>query len=508
MAKSRVTMGSNTKNCSLAGKPEMLDHWRQWEGAIDCGFTGKIWSAAELHDLTRGMVNRLIQVGLREGDIVALLLSNTAAFPVALLTLLETGCNPLLIWVATQEVEFNRILADFGIQWAVHDFIEGLSNLPKTGYREIEKIHIGKVGISILSTSELGRGPALDLPAAGVVLHPTSGTYGESKYCIRNQRVAVAEGRNYVDTIGFYRDIRFRVTTPLSHAFAYGFGLVSSILTDGILVLDHVFNPKKVLRREKEQPSDILAIVPPMAKPLIQLGNLDPSPRMAKTVFYAGAACDPIVAEEFQKTFSTVLFSIYGTTETGAISTSYSDSGKLTGVGRPLQNTDVMIQNFPQYSDLGDQVGEICVKSTALMQGYIRDYSNPAVIDYWPTGDIGFLDDAGNITIVGRVKDIINLGGMKVNPAEVENVLISHPLVADAAVYPGLRDDNTEYVQAAVRVESVDTGADELRSYCLHLLDAFKVPTLFNIVDEIPRSSSGKCLKIFCPGFPKRFIRQ
>jgi long-chain acyl-CoA synthetase len=491
----------------LTGTAEIVSHWSRWEGAIECAYTGRTWSAKELRHLCALVTEKLFQAGLREGDSVALVLSNTVAFPVTLISLLELAGNPFLVYAAAQEAEVSRVVREFGIPWAVHDFVEGVSRLSKEAYRNAARISVGGVSVSILSTTEPARHRAFPLPAHGVVLHPTSGTYGRSEYCVRNQEVAVAEGRNYVDTIDLYRGCRIIVTTPLSHAFAYGFGLISSILSDSTLVLDTAFNPKRILRREKEEPSDILAIVPPMAKTLVHIGGSDPSRRMAKAVFYAGAPCDDELARQLETTFDTKLFAVYGTTETGAITSSYrGDVQKLPAVGMPLKNVEVEIRNRGRYAGLGDGVGEIYVKSTSMMQGYVKDMSKAEPIDYWSTGDIGFADEHGNVTIVGRIKDVINLGGMKVDPFEVEKTLLAHPGVKDAAVYPGVKRGGDEFVQAAIQTQEGGIHLPELRTHCLKLLTAYKVPGVFHVVDEIPRTPSGKCLKMRCPGFPERLV--
>ena len=101
---------------------------------------------------------------------------------------------------------------------------------------------------------------------------------------------------------------------------------------------------------------------------------------------------------------------------------------------------------------IGEGVGEVLVKASSMMQGYLRDLPDLQPIDTWPTGDLGVFDGEQSLSLVGRIKDIINLGGMKVDPAEVEHVLLAHACVADAAVYPGFRPNGDEFVQAAVKV--------------------------------------------------------
>jgi len=198
------------------------------------------------------------------------------------------------------------------------------------------------------------------------------------------------------------------------------------------------------------------------------------------------------------------IFAILGSTETGGITTSYTRGNQQSGVGCALHDVSIGIANQDRYQELGDGVGELRVRSTSMMQGYLPALAPVHPSDYFPTGDIGFVDGDGALTLVGRTRDIINIGGMKVDPSEVEAVLLAHPMVDDAATYLGLREDGTEFVQAAIVGEK--TGIDSVRAHCVDQLDRHKVPTAIHIVTEIPRTPSGKILKGNCPGYPKQTL--
>lgn len=489
----------------LSGSPLLLRCWQEWDGAVDCGWTERHWSAKELRQQSDSVARTLAELGIQPEERVGLMVSNTAAFPILLAALLEAECNPVLLHVGSKKAEVRHLVAEYGITRLLHDFLDSTSHLDRDGFSVEDAISVCDMPIALLSLPESQEEEARFNCGRGVVLHGTSGTYGASRFCIRNQEVAVAEARNYVDSITAYQQGRVRVTTPLSHAYAYGFGLMSALVTHSALVVDVGFNPRRILREEMEHPSTIMAIVPPMAKALAQeaLGHSDH--RISKHVFFAGAKCPDAVMEQFESTFQTPLYAIYGSTETGAIASSYSNEGRRPGVGLELDNVAVEITNCGHYASLGDGIGEVLVKSSSMMQRYLKGQTEP-VPEFWSTGDIGFKDAQGNLTLVGRIRDIINMGGMKVDPSEVEKVLLEHPDVADAAVYPGLRPDGAEFVQAALHVRGQDVDISAIKQHCLTLLEGFKAPTRFHVVSEIPRSPSGKCLKIRCPEFPKEMI--
>lgn len=484
---------------AVTGRPYVLDRWRSWQGGVDCCVSGRAWSAAELRTLSASIAEQLKFRGLHPGEAVVLMLANTAAFPVMLTALLTLGCNPLLTYAGTPLPALRQDSRRFGARYAVHDFVDGLTMLEPDRLPRLDRFSVGDVSVSLLEL-EQAAADAYQVPGEGVVLHPTSGTSGAAKYCVRNQEVAIAEAENYASAVDIYRNARVTITTPLTHAFAYGFGLMTSILTDSTLVLDAVFNPKRLLRLEEEKPSDILAIVPPMARTLTDLVGWEPHRKMAGAVFYAGAALSDVAAGAFEAVCKTRLSTILGTTETGAISTSYANEAEREGVGRPLSGVSVGLRNLEEHSSLGGGIGQLTVRSTSMMQGYVPGLDPERPVALFPTGDLAWIDGDDCIHIVGRARDVINLGGMKVDPTEVEAVLVSDEAVRDAAVYPGLLDDGSEFVQAAISGVNIDL--DRLRALCLGELAAYKVPTTIHVVEDIPRSPSGKCLKIKCPDYP------
>ncbi len=487
----------------VSGDPLLLARWRTWNGAIDCGHSERVFSADELRALCDDVAEQLAAAEVKPGDPVVLALANTAAFPVLLMALLQLRCNPILAHPATPLPELKRIAGAYGALFAAHDFIDGVSALGDGTGEATAAIPVGSMEVSLLPVGS-DAGDAASIPGMGVILHPTSGTYGAARYCIRNQGAAVAEAVNYVSRVSAYREARVTVTTPLTHAYAIGFGLVSSIITDSVLAVSPVFNPKRILRLERETPSTILALVPPMVRTLTAMNAGDPGRAMSPNTFYAGAALDQASAEAFEKTFDTRLFTILGATESGAIATTWSSDERLGGVGRPLDGIKASVVDTKRFEDLGEGVGELVVEANSMMQGYLPGDGKGTPASF-RTGDVVSIRDDGTVHIVGRARDIINLGGMKVDPAEVEAVILAAPGVADAAVYPGLRDDGVEFVQAAIS----GTGADpaSVREHCLAELAAHKVPAAIHVIDEVPRTPSGKCMKVKCPDYPTALLK-
>ena len=334
----------------------------------------------------------------------------------------------------------------------------------------------------------------------GALLHPTSGTYGHAQLCIRNQDVAVAEAVNFLQAIDCYNHSRVRITTPLSHAFGFGFGLVSALLSQSTLLLDKVFNPRRLLSNEQKKSSDIIALVPAMINILSRLGEAK-NLNLAPATFYAGAPCSDKKRIEFEQVFKTRLYAIYGTTETGAISTNYQPNMPGNkGVGVPLPNVEISIRNQSNYLSLNSGVGEVWVRSRSYMQGYLNASVEADEDAFFNTRDLGSVGDEGVLELVGRIKDMINIGGRKVDPAEVETVLNRIPHVMEAAVYSGVGNNGLEFVQAALQFAPGHIlDPESLTAICAEHLEGFKIPIRYHQVNTLPRSASGKCLKLHCP---------
>lgn len=477
----------------------IIEHWNRWQGEIDCDATQKCWNSEELVYLTKSTAKSLSSSGLQEGDMVLFLLSNTVAFPVMLVSTLMLRCNPLLLHVSTTIKEVEKVSKKMHIKWIVHDSIESLGRFQDTSYQKVTTFGFESLSVNLYSVPESNVDEKKP-DCKGVILHTTSGTYGRPQICIRNQNVAIAEAANYTSTITAYNHVRIHVTTPLSHAYAYGFGLMSAIITHSELVLAPAFNPKKVLRREKETLSNILTIVPPMAKPLIHLKQADPAYRLPKIIFYAGTRCDQMDIKEMEQLFETTVYTIYGSTETGAITSNYGKNKKASGVGSALNNVCLEIRNKEKYSNPQKEAGEIFVKSSSMMQSYYHKASEEK-IEYFSTGDIGYMDGEGNVHLIGRSKDIINVGGIKVDPVEIENVLLSYPGISDCAVYPGKSPSNDEIILAALVLDRPDSLLTDIKKFCFENLSSYKIPYTFCTVKEIPRTASGKCKKVHLPGF-------
>jgi acyl-CoA synthetase (AMP-forming)/AMP-acid ligase II len=218
------------------------------------------------------------------------------------------------------------------------------------------------------------------------------------------------------------------------------------------------------------------------------------------------APLSPLQARRFRDRFGISVLNSYGQTEIGgeivgwtaADSRAHGDD-KLGSVGRPHPGVEVRIDD-----PAADGSGELQVRTPALSAGYAdgTDLSDRLTGDGWfRTGDIARVDGDGFLWIEGRVSEMINRGGLKVHPAEVEEVLRTSPEITDAAVV-GVPDDRLGEVPVAfvVAAAGVAPTSDGLSDYCRAHLAPYKVPVRFEVVDALPRNEVGKVLKAVLKG--------
>ena len=169
-------------------------------------------------------------------------------------------------------------------------------------------------------------------------------------------------------------------------------------------------------------------------------------------------------------------------------------------IGQPLSQTDVSIQSIEdrEILPIGD-IGEICARGPSTMIAY---YGNPEATDetvdkdgWLHTGDLGFMDQRGYVTITGRLKEMIIRGGENHFPAEIENVLREHPAISDVAIVGIPHSKWGEVIAAFVRFNDEPVSAEELKIFCRAQMSPQKTPTLWRRGDEFPMTGSAKIQK-------------
>lgn len=322
-----------------------------------------------------------------------------------------------------------------------------------------------------------------------LLLITTSGSTGEPKPIMLKQGTKLKRVQALIDLYGITEEDITLISTPMCHSMGQRVAL-ASVLTGGTLVIMRKWSALEWCRLVPLYQITFAIPVASQWKQIAEMRSLVPAKflRTLRCVVASSAPLEAPVVDGLLEWLPCPLFNCYGTTEI-AIATS-----GLVECGQPAPDIDIII---------GDD-DMIMVKTPLLFDGY---YMQPEVTanamagDYFVTGDVGELDDGGILRYMGRIKELINVGGTKVYPQDVEGVLNQHPDVLECAAFP--KDDPTfgEIVAVAFVVkEGAQTELHELQQFALPLLTDAQLPRAAYQVDVLPKTEGGKLQRMKLAG--------
>ncbi len=471
--------------------------------------------------------------GVTRGDRVAVLSANNPEWCLTFWATVDLGAILVGLngWWKTDEILYG--LQDSGAKVLVADRprferIAGrLDELPDLEVVFLAGAEPADVGDDprLRPFGELTGDPTPELPAVDIdeddyaVIFYTSGTTGKPKGAISTHRSMIANLQNtmYNAVAGAMAgggalpsgggQNASLLTSPLFHVSGCHSGLVVGLLAGVKLVIpEGRFDPEVVLRLIQDEKITVWATVPTMVWRVTEYpGRHDYDTSSVTSVAYGGSPSAAELQRRVQETFPnvTTLSNAYGLTESSSVATVNSGEeflAKPDSVGRPMPVVDIKIVDPNGEEVPTGATGEVLIRGPIVMPGYWNKPAETAetVRDGWLwTGDVGHVDDEGFLYITDRAKDMIIRGGENIYCVEIENRLVEHPKVADAAVIGVPHDELGEEVKAVVQVEPGETlTEDEVRQWVADALAYFKVPAYVELTDaKLPRNASGKLLK-------------
>lgn len=476
----------------------------------------EIWTARRLHETALGLAAHLREAGMQPGDRLAILLPNCAEFTVACFAGHEAGCIlvPLNPQLTADELAWQ--FADAGVRVVVAS-VESLGSargaLDRMG-AAVEVIVVGDDPTSpdscvtlwdeACAAEPVVTGHETDPDETALILY-TSGTTGRPKGVELTHASLLWNARAVA--AGFMPDGPRTVALgvlPLFHSFGHTVIQHAVLLAGGTAVLLPRFSPAAAVEAMHRHRVTFLAAVPVMYLSLHRyVEELGASVPVSLRQCISGAAPMPAeIMRAFEARFGVAVLEGYGLSETSPVA-SQNRIGRYRkpgSIGIPLDGVD-----FRLVDDEGRVLGEcgvrgeIEIRGPLLMKGYWNQLQATAEVlrDGWlRTGDIATRDEDGDYFIVDRKKDLILHGGFNVSPREVEEVLLRHPAVADAAVVgvPDHRLDE-EVVAVVVLRPGAEVGAESLIAHCRGRLAPYKVPRRVLFAPMLPRGPSGKLLR-------------
>ncbi len=452
--------------------------------------------AAMLARGRRSLLDKLKAEGLAAGDRAIVAISNGPLFVAALDAVLRAGASPLLVHYQLPAAEILRTAERYGAAQVLTDGGETerlAEHASRTARHDLGWGHCDQLLLRALGSSTQSDIPRLP-PSP---LHPTSGSTGQAKIAVRPGPCAIAEAVNYIGATDISHRDGVLVVTPMSHAYGYGLGMMTPLVSGARILSLKKFTPQVALQTLASGKATVFPAVPAILD-MLMLGDGAELLAKPRLVLSAGAPLSRKTVEKFQRVTGRLISPLYGTTETGGITvgTRGATPDRYQSVGPPLAG--VQVQLAPTESpEMGAGVGRVMIRSTSMMAGYLcaQGLDRSVLGDGWfLTGDVGRMNPDGEVELLGRESEVINVAGLKVVPSDVEEVLAQYPGMKECKVYAGNGITGNQFVKAAVVTEGAFDEA-KLRQYCGEQLAFYKQPVKFFRLDALPRNAAGKIVK-------------
>lgn len=453
-------------------------------------------------------------VGCRSGEHVGLLMDNGQWTATLLLSIMASGrvAVPLNAIAGDSQLEYVLDHCDANVLFASPQYLERARGLAGKVERPIAVVPACP-DQGPQWASEIGAGPA-ELPAiepdTNALLMYTSGTTGKPKGVLLSHRNVIAGGMNTVEAHALSSEDRALCVLPLYHINAQIVTLVAPLICGSSVVMPHRFSTSSFWELIRDNKCTWFSVVPTIIAYLLERGDTQEpgvcdNPAFAQVRFgrSASSALPASSHKAFEEAFGIPLVETMGLTETAAQILSNPLPPFETRYGSPgvAYRNDVKIMNSNGQEAPRGEIGELMVRGDNVMKEY---YKNPEATaetlteDGWlHTGDLGYQDEEGFFFITGRLKELIIKGGENVAPREIDDALLKHPAVLEAAAYAGADEHYGQEIMACVVFKSgKHASVAELKDFCGRELGKFKTPKGIRIVNWLPRGPSGKVQRL------------
>ena len=480
---------------------------------------------AELLEQARTFAASLVASGVAAGDRVAIWSFNSAEWIVAVLGIFEAGAVLVPVNTRFKGGEAAVVLSRSGakVLVTVTDFLD-------TDY--VAMLDAAGADLPALETTVVVRGPAsggavslddflgranddarAEVARRAAALGPedpsdilfTSGTTGVPKGVVQTHGRTLGVATDWAAMTGLTADDRYLMVNPYFHMFGLKAGILASVSAGVRMYPQPVFDPVEVLRRVEQERITVLPGAPTLYQAILDQPGRDDHDLSSLRVAVTGAADIPV--ELIRRVRAELPFEIvvtgYGLTEAGtATATSPDDDPETvaTTVGRARPGFEVRIADADGNEVAPGEPGEVLLRGGSVMSHYLDDPEATAATfaeDGWlHTGDLGVLDERGCLRIVGRSKDMFIVGGFNAYPAEIENLLLGHGDLAQAAVI-GIPDERLGEVGMAFvvpRPGATVTG-EAVVAWAREHMANYKAPRRVEVVDELPINATGTVMK-------------
>ena len=465
------------------------------------------WSYQQLDDETARLADILAANGVGHGVPVSIVLINSYEFVATFLAVTRAGAIAAPLNPAYTSDEFTFYMEDAGARVAIlpdghHPARDATANL---GIKTIDaalsssnghpQVTLSANGAELTSRADSTAPSESDI---ALFLH-TSGTTSRPKGVPLRHLNLMKSVENIKATYALTPDDTTLIVMPLFHVHGLIGATLSTLNSGGTVVVPPRFSASAFWDQQSQTNATWYSAVPTIHQILLTRADDDEAPHESfRFIRSCSAALAPAVFNDLEDRFNAPVLEAYGMTEAShQMSSSPLPPGdRIPGTVGQATGVEVAImvdENSGELASAGG-LGEVVIKGENVMWGYHNNVeaNADAFVDGWfRTGDQGFLDDNGYLTLTGRLKELINRGGEKISPLEVDATLLEHPAVAEAVCFAAPDSHYGEAVQAAV-VLNADSNQQEIQDFCRERLADFKVPDIIYFADELPRTATGK----------------
>ncbi len=458
----------------------------------------------ELGNRVAALAAQLKDLGLGESERVGIVIPNRMEFAIALLAVWRLGAVPVPINVREASAETTFILTDCAATGLIHD----------PAFPDAIPAHDAVPSLSWRLSADAFREQtdAPDFPSPGETIREddlacimyTSGTTGTPKGAMLTHLGIIHSILHYEVHLGVGPQDTSLLVVPATHITGLIGLVMASLGTGATLVMMQEFRTDQVMQIAARERISYTIMVPAMYNLLLLREDFSAHDLSAWRVGGYGGAIMPLDTIEKLARFlpGLNLVNAYGATETTSPTSLVplgAEPSVFNTIGRPVACAEVLVMDEYGRECAPGEEGEFWIRGPMVVPGYWNRPDANAVEfagGFWRSGDVGTIDDDGFMRIRDRIKDLVNRGGYKVFSSEVENVLMTHDNVVEAAVVSRPCPVLGERVHAFVRLKTPMEGPEELRAHCAAELADYKVPETFTLVIEsLPRNANGKLLK-------------
>ncbi len=483
-------------------------HAKQTPGKTAVIFEDRLISYSELDALINRAARGISGLGLKRGDVLSLFLPSIPELIIGYLGTVRAGITLNLVNAMLQKTEVAYILNDCESRAVLADakrlpIIEEVRG-EVGALREIIQIEEGGKypGLRSMLEEENSRFDAPETKGSDLChLMYTSGTTGWPKGVMATH-LNIYHNAVHFGKVHFSPKDTIMVATPIFHCWGLVNGTFGMLSAGGTVITVERFYSDRTLDDIERLKPTVFQGVPPMYNLLLKQPDLDR--RNVSSVRFCLSAATKMpenLIKAVEERLKWRYAEAWGLTEVSCVGTTspYTET-RIGSCGRGMDDARIKVVDEVGNPLSAGKEGELCVRGTCVTKGYLnKPEETRAAFDpegWFHSGDIAYMDEDGYAYIVDRKKDMINVGGEKVFPSEVEDMMINHPKIKDLVIV-GIPDDLKGEAPKAFVVlnEGESMTLEELREYCKPLMAPYKVPVALEFIHEIPRLASGKALR-------------